>query len=131
MMNNRQKAAVFTGAALLLWWWLQPDEQVTATTDYLGIAPTARLGLPLPGLPFFQAAGGVFRKSDLYGFHDPQDFFANGGATDWSNVETVTMPWYQIGDGVYRTADQQPYHSPAEFLADGGDWRQVQRLTPA
>lgn len=40
-------------------------------------------------LPFYQICGGVIRTSDGKAYHSPEEFFADGGARDWSNVHKL------------------------------------------
>lgn len=39
--------------------------------------------------PFFNIGGTIYRTSDLKAYSNPAEFFADGGAQDWSNVQTI------------------------------------------
>lgn len=44
--------------------------------------------------PFYEVGGTIYRTSDQKAYSSPDQFFADGGAQDYGNVQTVSAPKY-------------------------------------
>lgn len=66
--------------------------------------------------PFYQIGGTIYRSSDGKAYSTPAQFFADGGAEDYSNTQVVSQAVNEEKDAVIRLADK--YFDAGITLAD-------------